>query len=77
MYNYLQNKLPIKSKSYKKLVSEKDWINQKQNLSYIYIFSSLVLINISYKKQLKSDFWKTWESILIGYSLDIYKHFHI
>ena len=58
-FNNLQNRLPTINKSQEKLVPEKKWTNQIQNLLHICIFSNLVFVNISYKKQLKSDFQKT------------------
>lgn len=30
--NYLRNKLPIRTKSHKKVISKELWISQKQNL---------------------------------------------
>ena len=73
--NYLQNRLPTKIRSHGELISEEAWTNRRQNLAHICIFDSLVLINIPHKKSSKSDFWKAWESILIGYSLNTTKHF--
>ena len=57
-FNYLYNKLPIRRKSYGKLILEEAWTNWKQNLLHTCIFGSLVLVNILYKKRSKSDFWK-------------------
>lgn len=54
--NYLQNKLLLKSWNYGKLISKKAWTNQKQNLAHIYIFNSLLFVDILYKKISKSDF---------------------
>lgn len=75
--NYLQNKLPTKSQSHGKLIPKKSWTNRRQNLAYVCIFGSLVLVDIFHEEISKSDFQKTWEGIFIGYNPDTAKHFHV
>ena len=75
--NYLQNRLSTRSRSHGELIPEEAWTDKCQNLSYIRIFGSLVLANITDKKRSKSDYQKTWQGNLIGYSLDTSKYFCI
>ena len=67
--NYLRNRLPTRSRSHGELIPEEAWTDKCQNLSHIRIFGSLVLANIPDKKRSKSNYQKTWQGILIGYSL--------
>lgn len=75
--NYLRNRLPTKSRNHKELIPKEAWTNRRQNLAHVCIFGSLVLVNIPHEKRSKSDFRKTWEGILIGYSVDTTKHFRV
>ena len=75
--NYLWNRLLIRSRSHGELIPEEAWTNKHQNLSHIRIFESFILANIPDKKRSKSDYQKTWQRILIGYSPDTSKHFCI
>lgn len=56
--NYLQNKLPTKSKNYGEMISEKAWIGRRQDFNHVRIFDSLVLANISLEKRSKFDYQK-------------------
>ena len=58
--NYLRNRLPTRSRSHGKLISEETWIDKRQNFSHIRIFESLILANIPDKKRSKSDYKKMW-----------------
>ncbi len=75
--NYLQNRLPTRSKTYSKMISEEAWTGQQQDLLHICIFGSLAFCNILEEKREKSDQQRVWEEILIGYSSNISKHFRI
>lgn len=75
--NYLHNRLPTWSQAYGELIEKEYWTGRKQDLRHICIFRSLVLCNIPKEKKTKSDYWKVWEGILIGYNANIAKHFHI
>lgn len=54
--NYLQNKLPIKRKNYRKMISENSWTKKEQSLQYIHIVDSLALSHIPDEKRKKSDY---------------------
>ena len=75
--NYLQNRLPTRSKTHGRIIPEETWTGRQQNLYHIRIFGSLVFCNISKEKRVKSDHQKVWERIFIGYSPNISKHFYI
>lgn len=75
--NYLCNRLPTRSKTHGEMILEESWTGKRQNLSHIRIFGSLVLANIPEEKRSKSNYQKTWQRILIGYSPDTTKHFRV
>ena len=75
--NYLQNRLPTKSKNHGEMIPEKAWTGRQQDFYHICIFGSLAFCNIPEEKRVKSDHRKVWEGILIGYSPDTSKHLHI
>lgn len=75
--NYFCNKLLTKSKNLRKVIFIELWIKQQQSFGYVCIFGSLMLANISDQKRTKSDYQKVWQSILIGYSPDSSKYFHV
>ena len=75
--NYLQNRLPTRSKNHGKMIPEEAWIGRRQDLYYIRIFGSLAFCNILEEKRVKSDHRKVWKGILIGYSPNTLKHFRI
>lgn len=59
------------------MIPKESWTNKRLNLSRIQIFGILVLANIPEEKRSKSNYQKTWQGILIGYSPDTTKHFHV
>ena len=72
--NYLQNRLLIRRIADKTIIiPEEAWIEVRQNLEHIQIFGSRISTYISSKKYSKSDVYKTWNGIFIGYT-DITKH---
>ena len=75
--NYLQNRLPTRSKNHEEVISKESWTGQRQNLQHVRLFGSLALSNISAEKRTKSDYQKVWQGTLVGYSPDTKKHFHI
>ena len=75
--NYLQNKLPIRSKNHNETISKKAWIDRQQDFYHICIFGNLVFCNIQKEKRIKSNHWKVQERILIRYSLDRLKNLYI
>ena len=75
--NYLQNRLPMRSKNHGKIIPKESWTEQCQNLQHVQLFGSLALSNIPAEKRTKSDYQKVWQGILVGYSPDTRKHFRI
>lgn len=72
--NYLQNWLPIKYAVDKVIIiSEEAWTETRQNLQHIQIFGNTINTYIFTKKYSKSDIYKTWNRIIIGYT-DTTKH---
>lgn len=70
--NYLRNRLPTKSQR-GELIPEECWTGEKQDVSHIKVFGSVVSIAIPKEKRHKSDIYKNWKGIFIGYS-DTTKH---
>ena len=66
--NYLQNWLPIRRTDKAVIILEETWTKVKQDLSHIQIFGSKVSTHILSKKRSKSDVYKTWNRIFIGYT---------
>lgn len=75
--NYLCNRLFTRSKNYGKMISKESQTTQRQNFQYVRIFRNLVLSNMPKEKRIKSDYQKIWQGILIGYSPNTNKYFHI
>lgn len=75
--NYMQNRLPTRSKTYSEMIPEEAWTGQQQDLLHICIFDSLTFCNILEEKREKYDHQRVWEEILIRYSPNISKHFPI
>ncbi len=71
--NYLRNRLPTKSWRLE-LIPEESWIGEKQDISHLKVFGSLVSVVIPKEKRQKSDIYKNWRGIFIGYSQDTTKH---
>ena len=72
--NYLRNQLLTRRTADKTIIiSEEAWTEVKQNLEYIQIFDSRVSTYIPSEKRSKSDVYKTWNGIFIGYT-DTTKH---
>lgn len=71
--NYLQNCLLTKSQK-GELIPEKSWTGEKQDVSHLKVFGSVVSIVIPKEKRHKSDIYKNWKGIFIGYSQDTPKH---
>lgn len=65
--NYLWNRLPTKSQR-GEIISEKNWTREKQTVSHVKIFGSAVSVVIPKEKRHKSDIYKNWKGIFIGYS---------
>lgn len=66
--NYLHNYLPTKVQKQGEIVPEKDWTREKQDIWYLKVFGSVVSIVIPKEKRHKSDIFKNWKGIFIGYS---------
>lgn len=71
--NYLQNRLPTKSQR-GELIPEEDWTGEKQDVSHVKVFGSVVSVVIPKEKRYKSNIYKNWKGIFIGYSQDNTKH---
>lgn len=71
--NYLQNRLPTKSQR-GELIPEEDWTGEKQDVSHVKVFGSVVSVVIPKEKRYNSDIYKNWKGIFIGYSQDTTKH---
>lgn len=54
--NYLQNKLPTKSRNHGEIIPEEAWTSKQQNIQHVQIFDSLALSNIPDDKRSKSDY---------------------
>ena len=57
--NYLHNWLPTKSQK-RELIPEECWTGEKQDVSHIKVFSSIISIVIPQKKRQKSHVHKNW-----------------
>ena len=67
--NYLRNRLPTRRIADKTIIILKEaWTEVRQNFEHIRIFSSRVSTHISSEKRSKSDIYKTWNGIFIGYT---------
>lgn len=53
---YFWNCLSIRIENYEGLILEKNWNNKHQNVSYIKIFGSKILMDILKEKRNKSDY---------------------
>ena len=72
--NYLRNRLPTRRIADKTIIiPEEAWTEVRQNLEHIRIFGSRVSTHIPSEKRSKSDVYKTWNGIFIGYT-DTTKH---
>lgn len=72
--NYLRNRLPTKCIAGKTvIIPEEAQIEVRQNLKYIHIFGNRISTHILSEKPSKSDVYKTWNGIFIGYT-DTTKH---
>lgn len=71
--NYLRNHLPTKSQV-GELILEESWTGEKQDVGHIKTFGSTVSVVIPKEKRHKSDIYKNWKGIFIGYSHDTTKH---
>lgn len=56
--NYLQNKLPMRSKNHGEVIPKEAWTGQRQDLQYVQIFGNLTLSNIPAVKRTKFDYQK-------------------
>lgn len=72
--NYLRNQLPTKSQR-GKITLEESRTGERQNVSHVKVFGSAVSVVIPKEKRHKSDIYKNWKDIFIGYSQDTTKHF--
>ena len=72
--NYLRNRLPTRRTADKTIIIPKEtWTEVRQNFEHIQIFGSRVSTHIPSKKRSKSDVYKSWNGIFIGYT-DTTKH---
>lgn len=71
--NYLRNRLPTKSQR-GEMIPEEAWTEKKQDVSHVKVFGSVVSVLIPKEKRHKSDIYKNWRGIFIGYSQDTTKH---
>lgn len=74
--NYLRNRLPTKSQR-EELIPEECWTGEKQDVSHLKVFGSVVSVVITKEKRHKSDVYKNWKGIFIGYSQDTTKHVRV
>ena len=72
---YFYNQPLTKIESYREFISEEEWNNKCQNISYIRIFGSKMLVDISKKRRNKSNYQHIWKEILIGFSNNTIKHY--
>ena len=67
--NYLRNRLPTRRIADKTIIiPEEAWTEVRQNLEHIRIFGSRVSTHIPSEKRSKSNVYKTWNGIFIGYT---------
>ena len=67
--NYLRNQLPIRRTTEKIIIIPKEaWTDVRQNFEHIRIYGSRVSTYIPSEKRSKSDVYKTWNGIFIGYT---------
>ena len=67
--NYLQNRLPTRCTADKIIIiSEEAWTRVKQNLEHIRIFGNKVSTYIPSEKHSKSNVYKPWNGIFLGYT---------
>lgn len=71
--NYLRNHLSTKSRV-GELILEESWTGEKQDVGHIKTFGSTVSVVIPKEKRHKSDIYKNWKGIFIGYSHNTTKH---
>ena len=74
--NYLRNRLPTRRTDKAVIISEEAWTKVRQDLSHIRIFGSRISTHILFEKRFKSDVYKTWNGIFIGYT-DTTKHLRV
>lgn len=65
--NYQQNCLPIKSQR-EELIPKENKTGKKQDLNHIKIFGNIISIIIRQEEKYKSDVYKNWKEIFIGYN---------
>lgn len=65
--NYLQNRLSTKNQR-GEIILEEIWTEKKKDISYVKVFGSVVSMLIHKEKRHKSDIYKNWKKIFIGYS---------
>ena len=73
--NYLRNWLPTRRTKIV-IIPEEAWIEVRQNLEHDRIFGSTINTYIPSEKRFKSDIYKTWSEIFIGYT-NITKHLRV
>lgn len=66
--NYLQNQLLTIQANISVIVLEKTWTTARQNVEYIRIFGSKASTHIPTEKSSKSQIYKLWNKIFIGYT---------
>ena len=73
--NYLRNRLPTR-RTKTVIIPEEAWTEVRQNLEHVRIFGSTISTHIPSEKRSKSDVYKTWSGIFIGYT-DTTKHLRV
>lgn len=71
--NYLRNRLPTKIQQ-GEIIPEVAWTGEKQDVRHLKVFGSVASVVIPKEKRHKSDIYKNWKGIFIGYSQDTTKH---
>lgn len=71
--NYLRNRLHTKTQK-GEIIPEEAWTGGKQDVQHLKFFGSVASVVIPKEKSHKSDIYKNWKGIFIGYSQDTTKH---
>lgn len=71
--NYPRNRLPSKTQA-GEIIPEEAWTGERQDVHYLKVFGSATSVVIPKEKRHKSDIYKNWKRIFIGYSQDTTKH---
>lgn len=70
---YRRNRLPSKTQA-GEIIPEEAWTGERQDVRHLKVFGSATSVVIPKEKRHKSDIYKNWKRIFIGYSQDTTKH---